>query len=316
MDDVVLITPPASEPVTLDQVKTHAKIFTTAEDSYIQTIVIPGARQAVEDELHKVLITQTWLLKRDGFPGFDPKYETFGYPTILLPKPPFQAIQSFTYVDVAGITQTLYPCNSDGTTPTIDGVEQYYGYQIDPGSETQPARLIPPWARPWPPSRRLPMSVQVNFVAGFGPSAGAVTAAQVALVGSPPVPAGGSDYAPGDTGTIDGGGTPTTYTVLTVGPGGAVETFSFTPGRGNTVATDVATSVLTGSGDGTFAVDITSIDTPPVWVSGAIPPAIISAILLQAGHLYYNREAITADGGKELARGVSNLLSPYVNRIA
>lgn len=224
MDDVVLITPPAMEPVTLAQVKTHAKIFTTADDSYLSSIVIPAARQAIEDELKQVLITQTWLLKRDGFPGFDPKYETQGYPTIVMPKPPFQSIISFTYVDVAGVTQTLLQTASDGTT--VDG--QFYGYQLDPGSETQPARLIPPWARPWPPARRLPMAVQVEFVCGYGPSS----------------------------------------------------------------------------------------DSPPIWVSGGIPMPIVSAILLQASHLYYNRDAIVATEGKELARGVSALLAPYVNRIA
>jgi uncharacterized phiE125 gp8 family phage protein len=306
MDDVVLITPPASEPVTLTQVKSHAKIYSAGDDAYITSIIIPASRQAVEDELRQVLITQTWLLKRDGFPGFDPKYETQGYPTILLPKPPFQAINSFTYVDVAGVTQTLEQCNPDGTTVG----NQFYGYQLDPGSETQPARLIPPWARPWPPSRRLPMSVQIELVAGYGPSVGAITAAGVHAGKA------GTGYEPGDTGTIDGTGSTTIYTVLTVGAGGAIETFSFTPGRGNSVANNVATSVLTGSGDGTFAVDITTIDTPPVYISGAIPPAIIMAILLEASHLYYNRDAIVATEGKELARGVSSLLSPYVNRIA
>lgn len=224
MDDVVLITPPAFEPVTLDQVKGHAKVYTTQDDTYISTVIIPAARQAIEDELHKVLITQTWLLKRDGFPGFDPKYESQGYPTILLPKPPFQAIGFFTYVDVAGVTQTLTECNPDGTTTD----DNYYGYQLDPGSETQPARLLPPWARPWPPSRRLPMSVQIQFVCGFGPSNA----------------------------------------------------------------------------------------SPAVWISGGIPPAIIMAILLEGAHLYYNREAIVAGSATELARGVSALLSPYVNRIA
>jgi hypothetical protein len=69
--------------------------------------------------------------------------------------------------------------------------------------------------------------------------------------------AAGSGYAPGDTGTIDGTGS--TYQVLSVGGGGAVATFRLTPGSGNVVQSDVATAVLTGSGDGTFAVDITSV---------------------------------------------------------
>jgi uncharacterized phiE125 gp8 family phage protein len=223
MDDVVLITPPASEPLTVDQVVSHCKLPTSADNDYINTIVIPGARAAVEDEMRRVLITQTWRLKLDGFPGFDPKYESYGYPEIILPKPPFQSINSFTYVDVAGVTQPLVQTLADGTT--VSG--QFYGYQLDPGSETQPARLIPPWARPWPPARRLPMAVQVEFNCGYGP-----------------------------------------------------------------------------------------YGSPVQWISGRMPPAIMSALLLQAAHLYFNREAITADGGKELARGVSALLAPYVNRIA
>src|ERR1039458_3970033 len=133
MDDVVLITAPATEPVTLTQMKSHAKVYTTADDTYISTVIIPAARQAIEDELHKVLITQTWLLKRDSFPGFDPKYESFGYPTILLPKPPFQKINSFTYIDVAGVTQTLQQCTPDGITVN----DQFYGYVLVAGSETQ-----------------------------------------------------------------------------------------------------------------------------------------------------------------------------------
>lgn len=69
--------------------------------------------------------------------------------------------------------------------------------------------------------------------------------------------AAGTGYAPGDTGVINGTGA--TYTVLTVGGGGAVATFRFTPGSGNAIANNVATSVLTGGGDGAFAVDISAV---------------------------------------------------------
>jgi hypothetical protein len=90
--------------------------------------------------------------------------------------------------------------------------------------------------------------------------------------------AGGSGYAPGDMGTIDGTGS--TYTVLTVGAGGAVLTFSFTPGSGNAVASDIATAVLTGGGDGTFAVDITAVANNNLY---AVPPAQFNGLINQIG---------------------------------
>jgi hypothetical protein len=69
--------------------------------------------------------------------------------------------------------------------------------------------------------------------------------------------AAGTGYAIGDTGTINGTGA--TYQVTGTGGGGTVTSFIFTPGSGNVAGNDVATAVLTGSGDGTFAVDVTAV---------------------------------------------------------
>jgi hypothetical protein len=80
---------------------------------------------------------------------------------------------------------------------------------------------------------------------------GAITAANIHAG------AAGTGYAVGDTGTINGTGS--TYEVTGVSGGGAVTSFIFTPGSGNVAENDVATSVLTGSGDGTFAVDVTAV---------------------------------------------------------
>ena len=76
----------------------------------------------------------------------------FTFPWIVLPKPPFQSIVSFNYIDTQGVTQDM----------TV------YGFQQDPGSETQPARLTPPFAQPWPPIRRIPNNVSVEFICGYG----------------------------------------------------------------------------------------------------------------------------------------------------
>jgi uncharacterized phiE125 gp8 family phage protein len=222
---VVLVTPPANEPVTLAEVKSQARIYSTLDDSFITGVIIPAARASIETETRRAFVSQTWTLKLDNFPLIDPAYEQGGYSPIILPKPPFQSITSFTYIDVAGVTQTLTATGPNGET--AGGA--FYGYQLDPGSETQPARLLPPWAKPWPPTRRIPMAVQVRFVAGYG---------------------------------------------------------------------DLDT------------------ETPPQWVPRAIPVELKQAILLQAAHFYENREAISADGKTELARGVRSLISPYINEIA
>ena len=80
---------------------------------------------------------------------------------------------------------------------------------------------------------------------------GAITAANIHAG------AAGTGYAPGDTGTINGTGS--TYEVLTIGGGGSVATFAFTPGSGNVISAGIATSVLTGAGDGAFEVDISAV---------------------------------------------------------
>ena len=42
-----------------------------------------------------------------------------------------------------------------------------------------------------------------------------------------------------------------------------------------------------------------------------VNPAIRAAVLLMAGHLYRNREAVTAENAKELPLGVTQLLWPH-----
>jgi hypothetical protein len=74
------------------------------------------------------------------------------------------------------------------------------------------------------------------------------------------VGAGGSGYAPGDTGTINSTNGNATYQVSTVGGGGAVSTFTITDGGDLPTSADYyvgqayTTTVSTGSGDGNFTV--------------------------------------------------------------
>ena len=59
---------PTLEPLTLAEVKRHLRIDHTDDDVYINDYLIPAAREYVEDETERQLITATWALKLPGCP--------------------------------------------------------------------------------------------------------------------------------------------------------------------------------------------------------------------------------------------------------
>jgi len=89
----VVAVAPAEEPVTVAEIKTHARISGSASDTEIATM-IAAARQYAEAELGRWIITQTVDAYFDAFP-----------PCFYLP--PLQSITSITYIDSNGDSQTL-----------------------------------------------------------------------------------------------------------------------------------------------------------------------------------------------------------------
>lgn len=175
---LVLITPPAAEPVTLAEAKLQnglppgddADHLKELQTSTLLRRYIRSARVLCENYTRRAFLTQTWQLNLDGWPFRDSRYQHREYQfgglgpegrlaAFYLPKPPFQSVVSFTYIDVAGNTQT---------------VSSYGEYQLDRGSETQPARVLPPYLLPWPPTRLVANAVQLQFVAGYGDSGASV----------------------------------------------------------------------------------------------------------------------------------------------
>lgn len=141
-----LITPPAAEPVSLDDLKLDLGISWADQDARLAAL-IASAREACEHELGRALITQTWELVLDAFPA-----------GIRLPYPPCQSVESVKYLDADGVLQTL-------SAPS---------YQLD--SHSEPAWLVPAWGYAWPATRPEPNAVRVRFVAGFGDAAADVPA--------------------------------------------------------------------------------------------------------------------------------------------
>lgn len=137
-----LVTKPATEPLTLDEVKDHLRIELTdaTEDALISRLIVASRRRA-ENFLWRAIMKQTWDYFLDDFPG--------SAGTILLPLPPLQSVTTVKYIDLDGNQQTL--------ATTL--------WKVDAVSE--PARLVPAFEETWPSSREEVNAVEIRFVAGY-----------------------------------------------------------------------------------------------------------------------------------------------------
>jgi len=135
-------TPPATEPVSVGEAKTHLRVETDAEDGYISTL-IRVARTHAESYTRRALINQTLQLTLDSFPCDG---------VIRIPRNPVSAISSVGYVDEQGDAQTV--------SSSL--------YRLDETSIV--ARLTPSYGETWPTTQLITKAVTVTFVAGYGSS--------------------------------------------------------------------------------------------------------------------------------------------------
>lgn len=85
-----LTAPPAKEPFTLQEARTHLRLE-SGEDQYL-TDLIAAARRHCESFQGRAYVTQTWDLYLNGFPQG----------CIKVPLPPLQEITWIKYKDSAG----------------------------------------------------------------------------------------------------------------------------------------------------------------------------------------------------------------------
>ena len=134
-----LITPPASEPVSLTEAKARLKVTVSDMDDDI-TALISAARAAAENEVGRAFVTQTWSLYLDGFPAGR---------VITLPRPPLASVTWVKYYDADGVQQTL-----SSTT-----------YYVATGQD--PGRIVLKQSQAWPTVEAgRPEAVEVRYVAG------------------------------------------------------------------------------------------------------------------------------------------------------
>lgn len=135
-----LIIPPAMEPITPQEAKSHLRIDGNDDDMLISSL-IAAAREYCETFQNRAYITQTWEMTLDSFPQMPLK----------LPKPPLQSVDSIKYI------------NQDGIETVFDAAN----YVVDTDSE--PGRIALAPGVSWPNVTLKPIGgVKIRFTAGYG----------------------------------------------------------------------------------------------------------------------------------------------------
>lgn len=137
-----VITPPAIEPVTLEEAKLHARVDGADEDALLE-VLIASARAHGESITRRAFVTQTLQLTL-------PKFPSNGGP-IELPRPPFQAVTSVSYI------------NTQGNVVVMDPLD----YFALGASDAVPALLYPTPDDVWPETAVRPNAVVVLYTAGW-----------------------------------------------------------------------------------------------------------------------------------------------------
>lgn len=129
------VTAIAAEPLSLADLKAHARVETADEDALL-TGIAAAARDHAERHTGRAIAEQTRVLRMSGFPDIAEQY-------FELPGGAVRSVTSITYVDADGVQQTLAPADYEAAggygfaPPTV---------QLTPGAswpDTEDGRAFP-----------------------------------------------------------------------------------------------------------------------------------------------------------------------------
>lgn len=166
MPSLIVKTPPAVEPVSVDEARKWVRVDIPDDDLVLMN-VIRTARQLLETKYDVAMITQSLVLGRDYFPNifglgfalvpqwwlgpswtgqYDSEELRYGFISL---RPPVQSITSVTYLDTTGAAQVWASSN----------------YVLD--GDSSPGRLFLALGKSFPATAPLPGAVKVEFVTGY-----------------------------------------------------------------------------------------------------------------------------------------------------
>ena len=139
---IEVTTAAEQEPLTLEEAKAQTKFDDDTDDARLRRL-IATAREAVEAATHRRLMNQTLKMYIDwGWPTAD------GYRRIDFPVNPVRSVDSITYIDSDGASQTL-------------AADQY-----TVAGRRHNSFIVPAYGVEWPTARNVPNAVTVTFQAG------------------------------------------------------------------------------------------------------------------------------------------------------
>lgn len=146
-----LIVPPRLEPLDLEEVKKQRRFSSTSLDTLFD-LWIAAARQHMEEQTGRQLITATWETRLDAFPS---------HGVIELPHPPLQAISSVI-------------CDKgDGTSTTLD--VSTYTVIAPAGPYARRGRIVLASGSTWPTVTDGQGAIRIRYTAGYGDTPGSVS---------------------------------------------------------------------------------------------------------------------------------------------
>jgi uncharacterized phiE125 gp8 family phage protein len=163
----VLVTAPATEPVTAAELRTHLRVDATELPDAEANGLIAEARQMIEQMTGLAFISQSWRLSIDRWPGgqeawwdgvrqmsinqlYAPSYIT----SVELPRWPLASVTSVT----------VYDEDSNSSAVTV-------GTTFDVDTYQTPGRMTLKRGSTWPIALRANNAIEIIYVAGYANAA-------------------------------------------------------------------------------------------------------------------------------------------------
>lgn len=275
---LLTIVPPASEPITLVQMKQFARVDFEDDDT-LWPVLMAAAREWCEVYCQRRFVLRTMRLFMDFFPGYvDFKLagQKVSSPFVSGSNAVLVGIRyaiALPYPKVRGIVQFLYQDENGNPQQLIAATDYIQDLQ------SQPARLMPLFGSMWPVARVVANAVQVDYVTGYG---GNITVSM-----------------------DEGSGAISGYTFL---PGMVGMPISI-PGAGAGGALNTTIASVDGEGNGTAAAPAqANTENATAWLGELIPFEVQLAIMRLALYYYENRNY---SPDKAFLDSVKSQLGPY-----